>query len=73
MATSKKTVVPAEETVDTTPEVVDFVEETPTEEAQLDIVIENTSATTTITDGNTAVTKLSLLDDTGALTTRAWH
>jgi hypothetical protein len=73
MATSKKAVVPVEETVDTTPEVMDFVEGTSTEEAQLDIVIENTSATTTITDGNTSVTTSSLLDETGALTTRGWY
>ena len=78
MATSKKTTAPVEETVDTTEEVqftegITTDEILPTEDPQLDVVIENTTATTTITDGNTAVTKLSLLDETGALTTRSWH
>ena len=46
MATSKKAVVTTEETVDTTPEVMDFVDQTP----ELDVVIENTSAIATIVE-----------------------
>jgi hypothetical protein len=70
MATSKRSTTPVEETLDTTPDVVDFVETTPTEETSLDVVIENTSAIATVTDGNTSV---SNYDETGALTTRSWH
>ena len=69
MATSKKAVVTTEETVDTTPEVMDFVDQTP----ELDVVIESKSASTTITNDDISVTTNSLLDETGALTTRAWH
>lgn len=70
MATSKKTAATAEETIDTTPDVVDFVEETPTEEPTLDVVIENTSAIATVVEGDVSV---SNYDETGALTTRSWH
>jgi hypothetical protein len=68
MATSKKA-VSLEETVDTTPEVMDFVDQTP----ELDFVIKSKSASTTITNDDISVTTNSLLDETGALTTRAWH
>lgn len=66
MATSKKSTSIIEETVDTTTEV-QFVE---------DVVIENTTATTTITDEisnvTTAEAPKTLLNEQGALTSRVW-
>lgn len=69
MATSKRSTTPVEETIDTTEEV-QFVDGATTDET---IVIENTTATATVTDSDTSVTTDNLLDETGALTTRAWH